>query len=285
VIVPAPDGRTLRVHELGEGFPVVYHHGTPGTGMLFERWQTEGVRLIGYDRAGAGGSARNRGRRVADVAADIRAIADALDLDRFATWGISGGGPHALATAALLPERVVAVAALAAVAPADAEGLDFLAGQGEANLVEWQAARGGETALRPLLEQDLAALAAGGAAGFAEAMASLVTAPDRAALEEGVGEFLHASLAATGVDGWLDDDLAFLEPWGFDLASIRAPTLLVQGEQDLMVPPAHGRWLARRLPAAETRLEAAEGHLSLMLDTVQEVHAWLLQDRPSDRRS
>jgi pimeloyl-ACP methyl ester carboxylesterase len=285
VDVATPDGRTLRIHELGEGFPVVYHHGTPGTGLLFDRWRTDGVRLIGYDRAGAGGSTRRRGRTVADVADDVRVIVDALGVDRFATWGISGGGPHALATAALLPDRVTAVAALAAVAPADADGLDFLAGQGEANLVEWQAAQGGETTLRPLLEQELAAIAAGGGAGLAEALASIVTDPDRAALDQGAGEFLHASIEHSGVDGWLDDDLAFLRPWGFDLGTIRAPTLLVQGAHDLMVPPTHGRWLAARLPDAEARFEPDEGHLSLMLDPVQEVHRWLLQDRPSDRRS
>ena len=257
------DGRVLEIHELGEGFPVVYHHGTPGTGVLFERWRTEGLRLIGYDRAGAGGSTRKPGRTVADVADDVRAIADALGLDRFATWGISGGGPHALATATLLPDRVTAVAALASVAPADADGLDFLAGQGEANVTEWRAAHAGETALRPLLEQELAAIAAGGAAGFAGALASILTGPDLAALDEGVGEYLHASLAESGVDGWLDDDLAFVRPWGFDPADCRVPALLLQGDHDLMVPPAHGAWLASKIPGAETRIDPAHGHLTL----------------------
>src|SRR3954447_785740 len=108
--IDLPDGRTLELHELGDrdGFPVLAHHGTPGSGTLYERWGTPGVRLVAYDRAGYGGSTRNPGRSVADVVGDVHAIADALGFERFATWGLSGGGPHALACAALCDERLVA---------------------------------------------------------------------------------------------------------------------------------------------------------------------------------
>src|SRR4051794_3715114 len=106
--VTAPPGRILHVHEAGdrEGLPGVVHHGTPTDGALFGRWvadaEQRGIRLIGYDRPGYGGSDPRRGRTVGDAAADTAAIADALAIDRFATWGISGGAPHALACAALL---------------------------------------------------------------------------------------------------------------------------------------------------------------------------------------
>jgi pimeloyl-ACP methyl ester carboxylesterase len=129
------DGRALELHELGDpdGFPIAFQHGTPGSGTLYERWATPGVRLVGYDRAGYGGSARMPGRAVVDIVADIQALADALALDRFATWGLSGGGPHALACAALCDDRLVAAASLAGVGPYEAEDLDWLAGMGEGN--------------------------------------------------------------------------------------------------------------------------------------------------------
>ena len=167
------------------------HHGTPGTGELYPPWLEDGVRLIGFDRAGYGGSTRNRGRRIADVAGDVRAIADALGLEQFATWGISGGGPHALACAALLPDRVVAAAAVCSPAPFDADGLDWFEGQGESNVVEHNAAAQGETAVRPLLEQMHAAMAAAGAEALRDELASLLAGPDADVLTGELAEFLH----------------------------------------------------------------------------------------------
>src|SRR5690348_5574117 len=140
-----PDGRTLRVHEAGaaEGPVVLVHQGTPMSGRLYEPHMRDaekrGIRLLAYDRPGYGGSSPAPDRSVADAAADSAALADALGIERFAVWGISGGGPHALACAAQLPDRVVATASLASVAPIDAEGLDWLAGMGEMNLEEFAA--------------------------------------------------------------------------------------------------------------------------------------------------
>jgi pimeloyl-ACP methyl ester carboxylesterase len=289
VNVATPDGRTLRVYDAGDpsGVPVVVHHGTPSIGELYPPWSTDGVRLIGFDRAGYGGSTRHRGRQIADVAADVRAIADALELDTFATWGISGGGPHALACAALLPDRVFAAASLCSPAPFDADGLDWFAGQGEGNVAEHTAARQGETAVRPLLEQMHAAMAAGGAESLQDELASLLTGPDAAALTGELAAFLYESLIGIGgVDGWLDDDLAFVAPWGFDLGAIAVPVLVRHGEQDRFVPADHGRWLAGRIPGAEARITAADGHITLYRAAIPEVHAWLLQqDRSDDRRS
>src|SRR5581483_3132479 len=134
--VRTSDGRTLTVREAGDpaGVPVLLHNGTPGSGLLYEPHvrdaEEKGIRLFSYDRPGYGASSRKRGRSVADCAPDVEAVCDSLGVGRFCVCGISGGGPHALATAALLPDRVAAAASLASVAPFDAEGLDFLAGMG-----------------------------------------------------------------------------------------------------------------------------------------------------------
>jgi len=268
------------VHELGdpEGFPIVYHHGTPGSGTLYARWATPGVRLIAYDRAGYGGSARKHGRAVVDVVADITAVADALGLERFATWGLSGGGPHVLACAALCDERLVAAATLAGVGPWNAEGLDWLAGMGEGNLEEFDLILAGEEALRPAIERERDNLLGVTPAELREAMAAHLSPTDSAALTADLAEYLHANIAhaiANSGDGWIDDNLAFVKPWGFELSSIARPVLVLQGGDDLMVPRQHGEWLAANVPGCESRIEDAHGHLTLAEHLVPEVHAWL----------
>lgn len=280
--VATPDGRTLHVYDEADpaGVPMIVHHGTPGIGTLYSPWLVDGVRVIGFDRAGYGGSTRNHGRNIAAVADDVRAIADALELETFATWGISGGGPHALACAALLPDRVIAVAAVCSPAPFDADGLDWLAGQGEANIVEHSAAMQGETAVRPLLEQLHAAMAAAGAQALRDELASLLTGADAEVIEGDYAEYLHHSLVGTGgVDGWLDDDLAFVSDWGFALEAISAPVLVRHGEQDGFVPPAHGRWLAEHIPGATAWITAEDGHLTLGERGIAGVQDWLLEAR------
>lgn len=281
--VTLADGRTLRTYEVGDpsGTLVIYHHGTPASGLLAQSWATDceekSIRMVGYDRAGYGGSSRKAGRAIADIAGDIAAVADAAGADRFCTWGISGGGPHALACAALLADRVIAAAGLAPVAPYDADGLDFLAGMGQDNLDEFGAAAQGEDALRPYLDAQREELISTTPDGLSEAMSSLVPEVDRRALSGDLGQHLHASMLhglGDGVDGWIDDDLAFVMPWGFDLGSIDVPLLLLQGEQDLMVPFAHGQWLAAHTNA-EARFLPADGHLSLDAK-VPDVHSWLL---------
>jgi pimeloyl-ACP methyl ester carboxylesterase len=284
--VEGPGGRTLRVLEDGDprGVPVIAHHGTPGSRLLYEGWVEDaaerGIRLIAYDRPGYGGSDRQPGRSVADVAADVEAIADALGLDRILTQGRSGGGPHALACAALLGDRVAAAATLASVAPFDAEGLDFLAGMGEDNVDELGAAVEGADALGPLLEAYSPHLLAADPGELAEGLKSLLSPPDVAVVNGGLAEELIA-VTSEGIratrDGWLDDDLAFVKPWGFELDSISVPLQLWQGRQDLMVPLAHGEWLAQHIPGADARLSDDDGHLSLEHLRIGEMHTWLLE--------
>jgi pimeloyl-ACP methyl ester carboxylesterase len=180
--------------------------------------------------------------------------------------GWSGGGPHALACGALLPDRVRGVLCVAGVAPYRAEGLDFLAGMGEDNVDEFGAALQGEEALRPWLEAHRPELLEVTGGEVAAALGNLVPPVDVAVLtgevaDDLAAEFRHALSA--GVDGWLDDDLAFTRPWGFGLADIAVPTYLWQGSDDLMVPFAHGQWLAERIPGVTAHLEEGEGHLSI----------------------
>jgi pimeloyl-ACP methyl ester carboxylesterase len=282
--VAAPDGRTLRVYEAGDpsGAPVVVHHGTPGSGLLAEAWSRDardrGIRLIGFDRAGYGGSSRLPGRDVAAVAADVVAIADGLGLQRFRTWGVSGGGPHALACAALLPDRVVAAATIASVAPHDVADLDWTGGMGEANVMEFDAAAAGEEPLRAFLAAASAEMLKGGPDGLADGLATILPPVDVAALSGGFAGFMYAWMAAglQTVDGWVDDDLAFVNPWGFDLRDVRVPVLILQGQLDLMVPVAHGQWLAGHVPGAESWLAEADGHVS-MVAHLGRMHGWLLE--------
>jgi pimeloyl-ACP methyl ester carboxylesterase len=259
------------------------HHGTPSSGLPYGAHDAlareQGIRLLGYDRPGYGGSSRHAGRRVADCAPDVIAIADALSLERYASWGISGGGPHVLACAALCDDRLVAVASLAAVAPIGADGLDWLEGMGEENHVEFGKAREGEAALRPYLEAEGAAILAADAEDLVRAMETLLGPADRAVLTGAFAEYLldadRHGLEA-GIDGWLDDDLAFDAAWGFDVASINRPVLVLHGEDDRFVPVSHGRWLAARIPGVDARIDRSDGHLTLIERRLREVNEWLL---------
>ena len=217
------DGRSLTVYDAGDpaGRPILFHHGTPSSGMPFDQHvelaREQGARLLSYDRAGYGDSTRSPERAVADVVRDVRAIADALELERFATWGLSGGGPHALATAAGLPDRVVAVAAAASIAPPDRPGLDLTEGMGEGNIVEFGLAQQGEEALRPALERDFAGLGQLDVPEFIEAMRPFLSDVDAAALDGELGAHMLDSFRRSlsrSVDGWVDDDLAFTRSWG-----------------------------------------------------------------------
>lgn len=259
---------------------VIFHHGSPSLGRVYPRWEQDGVRLFGFDRSGYGDAPRRRGRSVADVVDEVVAFADAHGIEEFATWGISGGGPHALACAALLPDRVFAAAAIGSPAPFDADGLDWFAGFGEGNVVEFTAAQHGEVALRSLLEPTEGAQEAGGPAAFREALASLTSEVDREALSGELLDYLYGMMRGPEViHGWIDDDLAFVRPWGFDLDSIRTPVLIRHGEQDHFVPAAHAVWLAEHIPGAELRLTPDDGHLTLYEHGIPGVQDWLREQR------
>jgi pimeloyl-ACP methyl ester carboxylesterase len=276
-IIELPDGRELDVEVSGPagGTPLLFHHGTPGSKVprsgLRRAAHARGLRLVTWSRPGYGGSTRQPGRTVADVAADAAAVLDRLGAPHAVVAGWSGGGPHALATAALLPERVRGTLLIAGVGPYGADGLDFLAGMGEQNIAEFGHALAGEAALRPALEAEAEGLRDTTPAGVIEGLHSLLPPTDRAVITDEFGDDLVASFREglrTGVSGWLDDDLAFVSSWGFHLAEIRVPCFLWQGSEDLMVPFAHGRWLAEHIPGVTAHLESGAGHLSIALGAV-----------------
>ncbi|GAA0622049.1 alpha/beta hydrolase [Kutzneria viridogrisea] len=259
------DGRVVRAHDSGLDRPeavVVWHHGSPQTGALLEPLllaaAERGIRLLSYGRPGYGGSSRLVGRDVVSAARDVEQVADAFGVDRFAVMGASGGGPHALACAAVLPERVSGVVCLAGMAPFTEE-FDWYAGM---------AAPGGLRAA----EQGLAARER-----FTEEFdPSSFTPADWAALS---GQWTSLGADAqraeqAGGEGLVDDDLAFVRPWGFDLAEVTAPVLLVQGGQDRVAPPSHADWLRGRLPRAELWPRPEDGHISV-LHACAEAMDWL----------
>ena len=198
----------------------------------------------------------------------MAAIANELALERLHVIGWSGGGPHALACAALLRQLVASVATIAGVAPATAEGLDWPDGMADENREEFGAALAGTDALTAFLEEAAVGLSGQTGETLAEALGGLVTEVDRRALTGSFADYLasvmHAALEA-GISGWHDDDLAFARDWGFTLDEIAVPVTVWQGREDAMVPFAHGRWLAEHVPGARPRLFADEGHISLVL--------------------
>ena len=270
--VELPDGRVLEAVNGGpeNGMPLVFQNGTPTAAMLFaplvETAAARGLRTVMYSRPGYAGSTPHPGRSVADAAADIAAILDANDADRFVTIGWSGGGPHALACAALLPERCAAAVSLAGVAPHGAGGLDWLAGMGPENVEEFTAALAGEAALTRWLEAQAGHLASVHGNDIVASLGGLLPDVDKASLTGDFAEYMaycFRRAVSSGISGWRDDDLAFAKPWGFELDAITRPVAVWQGGQDLMVPVAHGEWLAAHIPGAHKHIHQDEGHLSL----------------------
>jgi len=286
ITVGTAAGRQLEVLVTGpaDGVPLVFHTGTPG-GLVPCRWVSEaaaahGLRTVMYARPGYGGSTPQPGRRVADCAADVTAILDRLGAAGFVALGWSGGGPHALASAALAGGRCRAVASLAGVAPRGAAGLDWLSGMGPSNIEEFAAAEDGPETLDGLLTGWAAGLAAVTGSEVAESMGGLLSAADQSVLTGEFADYLAASFRAalsTGVAGWRDDDLAFASDWGFGTGDLSAvPTAIWQGGQDLMVPPAHGAWLGSQVAGASIHLLPGEGHLTLVTALIGQVLAELV---------
>jgi pimeloyl-ACP methyl ester carboxylesterase len=283
--ISAADGRTLKVLEDGQpdGRAVFVLHGTPGARLLYGKHVTDararGIRLIGYDRPGYGGSTRRPDRSVGDVAGDVAAIADALGIDRFGVWGHSGGGDPALACAALLPQRVVASACLAGQAPEGAPGIDPYEGLGELNAEDRRLLLSDRVAWERKGREEVAQMQQATPQQLVEYLRTLLSEVDVQALSPELTDFFWAQSREGlrgGADGILDDNLGDLRPWGFELSQIRVPLQIWHGRHDKFVPFQHGRWLAEHLPRAEAHLEPDEGHVSLFERRIPEVHAWIL---------
>jgi pimeloyl-ACP methyl ester carboxylesterase len=279
--VTLSDGRVVEVWSEGDerGVPLLFHHGTPSSGLPYaafvELARVRGIRLVSYSRPGYGASDRDSGRTVARCAGDAGQILDTLGIERCVTAGWSGGGPHALACAALLGgTRVRAAVTIAGAAAYGAPDLDFLADMGEENVEEFGAAVEGPDALEAWMSANAPPFASVSGAEVVTALGDLVSEVDRSSVTQEFGEFLAEEMRYAlrpGWWGWFDDDLAFVRDWGFDVASISIPVTVWQGAQDRMVPFAHGRWLARHVPGARSRLLDDEGHLSVVVGMFGEI--------------
>ncbi len=271
--IPMPDGRDLEVvrHGPADGRVLVSHVGTPSAPdeflPLMRAVEERGWQLVSHARPGYAGSTRRPGRTVADDAADVAAVLDRMGLDRFVTLGRSGGGPHALACAALLPDRCEGAATIASIAPWEAEGLDFTAGMGPENVEEYGAAASSAAELEAFLADAAPGMAETTGDGIADALGGLVGDADRRALTgeiaDGIARQVRRALSA-GTAGWFDDDIAFVTPWGFDLDAIGVPVSVWHGADDQFVPFSHGEWLAAHVPGARVHLYEDEGHISLV---------------------
>ncbi|HTF40782.1 MAG TPA: alpha/beta hydrolase [Propionibacteriaceae bacterium] len=268
------DGRVLHTYDLGptersDELVLLWQHGTPNTGAppepLFEAARPLGIRWIGYDRPSYGGSTPHPDATIATAAADARQIADQLGIGRFTVFGHSGGGPRALACGALIPDRVVAVVSVSSPAPWPAPGLDYFAGMSDGGARELRAAARGRAELQEVLAAN-------------EFDPESFIPADYAALEGSWSWFNGIVEAATanGFDGMVADLVGAMAAWGFDLAAVSAPTLIMHGTADRMVPSSHSEWLAAHCPAAELRLQPEAGHISV-LDSAPGALAWLRQ--------
>jgi pimeloyl-ACP methyl ester carboxylesterase len=264
---------------------VFYFHGTPGSRLgprPSERELRElNVYLITFDRPGYGRSDRLAARTVADVAPDVAAIADALGLDRFAVLGRSGGGPHALACAALLPERVTSAAALVSLAPWQAEGLNWFGRMTQSNVDAYTKAASDPEALGMQLVKAAAMIKADPASHIAVLTPEMPEVDRRIVADKNVRDLLAQNFfegVRHSADGWIDDVLAFSSPWGFDVADIKVPVYLWHGGQDVFSPVAHTEWLAKRIPHTESTCPPDRSHFGA-LEVVPKVLRWLSENR------
>lgn len=264
------DGRSLEITTAGTPgeTAVVFHHGTPGATSTWDSWlievEKQGGFAIAYSRAGYGKSSRHEGRTVIDNSADIEEVLRHFGVSKIVSIGWSGGGPHCLADTTLF--QSVAAISIAGVGAFGASDLDFLEGMGEENHVEFSAATEGPAAIESWLRENSPPIAVVTADQIVEAFGGLIGDADKKALNEGAAEGTAKSYRQALVEGyygWLDDDLAFVEPWGFDIGSISKPVELWQGNDDFMVPHAHGYWLESKIPTAKLNFVPGEGHISL----------------------
>ncbi|MFF4033324.1 alpha/beta fold hydrolase [Streptomyces sviceus] len=277
------DGRRLTVEEYGDpdGSPVVLLHGTPGCRFGVVPPDVVAahphIRFLSYDRPGYGDSDRLPGRRVADTARDVAELAGALKLGRFSVLGHSGGAPHALACAALLPSRVRRAAALASPAPPDARDLRWFDGMAASQVEEFTRALTDPLAFAERLDARAADIRRDPAQLLVSLRDGLTDSDRRTVSTPAVGEMLLRTYreALRGSSyGWLDDGLALLSGWGFDPATVTRPVLLWHGAQDTLSPVGHFTWLADRIPRVRPVLQQDTGHFGA-LEALPAVLDWL----------
>ncbi|MSX18558.1 MAG: alpha/beta fold hydrolase [Actinobacteria bacterium] len=249
---------------------IIFHHGTPGHASTWASWlepaASRGIRAISYSRAGYGISDRNEGRTVASNNEDIRALLDSFGITEFISIGWSGGGPHALATSKMDGNN--GVITLAGVGAYGVDDLDFLAGMGPENEEEFGEALKGESAISAWMDTNAGAFKNVTGDQIRESFGGLIGDADKGVLEGAFADELASTFRkglAVSFDGWIDDDVAFVQPWGFELSAISVPALIWQGDQDLMVPHAHSYWLEKHISSAQLNFVPGHGHISLLV--------------------
>lgn len=279
------DSRELEILDNGINSEkaIIFHHGTPGHLTAWSTWLEEassrGIRAISFSRAGYGTSDRHVGRSVLSVNSDISLLLDAKNISKFVAIGWSGGGPHALANT--LDHRNVGAITLAGVGEFSASDLDFLEGMGPENHDEFGAAIKGEVVLEKWMDDNAGSMANVTGAEIRDAFGGLIGDADKAVIDGEYADQMAAvmrSALAVSCDGWIDDDLAFVKNWGFELSQISRPVFIWQGDDDFMVPHAHSKWLAKHIPGSTLKFVAGHGHISLIekyrseiLDQAQEL--------------
>ena len=279
-LIPVAGGRVLETWTVGpeDGRALIFIHGTPGAGLPDPEGAkvavARGWRWISWSRPGYGQSTPQADRRVASIAADAAAVLDHLGVEHAYVVGHSGGGPHAIACAALLPDRILGAATIGGVAPYPADGLDWFAGMGPENIEEFGETLKGREAETAMAERVGPGWRNVTGTDIIAAFGGLIDEVDAGSLTSAYGEFVAAEIRhalSRGFEGWIDDDLLFVEPWGFDLGAIERPVHIWQGAHDRMVPYGHGQWLAAHVGSACPHLYAEHGHLSLAVDSFGEI--------------
>ena len=277
-------GRELEVLDNGveSSKAIVFHHGTPASAALWSQWFAYaadlGIRAISYSRAGYATSDRDFGRSIVSVNKDIAEVLEAKAIEKFVAIGWSGGGPHALANT-LLASNVGAIT-LAGVGAFGVEDLDFLEGMAQENHDEFGASLQGEEVIQQWFIDNASAFKSVGGAEIREAFGGIISDADKKSMEGSFADVLAAAIRsgiAVSFDGWVDDDVAFTKPWGFELSAITKPVKIWQGDQDFMVPHAHSRWLAKHIPTAELTFIPGQGHVTLLVDYTEQVFAQAIE--------
>ncbi|EMC98172.1 hypothetical protein BAUCODRAFT_155383 [Baudoinia panamericana UAMH 10762] len=281
-----PDGRILDYYVAAQATdsykpPVIWVHGTPGAYPVFpdilSACERKGLGLVTFSRSGYGGSSRRKGRRIVDEVDDVQSLMEHLGHQMALVCGWSGGGPVTLACAARL-QGCVAALVIASVGPYGVDGLDFLAGMGQDNIDEFNATTKGEEALKEFCTREREGMLQVDGAGLTEFLSSILPPVDKRAMLEHdtLGNYTADAIKEGlkhGCDGWMDDDLSSVQPWGFDFGEIHCPISLYHGSEDKMVPYSHGKWLAEHIPKQHltAHLVEGEGHLSIVLGRLDDM--------------
>ena len=262
-------GRTLGYAEYGpaDGPPLFLFHGLPGSRLdAPQMWPEEpaDVRVIAPDRPGFGTSAFRDGRRLTDWADDVRQLADSLGIGRFLVAGFSGGGPHALAVAHGLPDRVIAAGSIGGAGPVDTPGA--LAGMNRVNRLIFACARRAPRVLGLLIARHASQISHQPAKLIERSSRDRhLPEADRVAMTDPrLRELMIAAgpeAFRQGIRGVVHEAHICARPWGFAPATIKPPVLLWHGDQDTNVPLAMARDLADQIPGSSITVYPGEGHL------------------------